>query len=136
MPEAEVTLSDLSNHALTVAKQNATALHADVTFHQGDLLRHYGLPVDIICANLPYVGRTWEVSRETHAEPDIALYAADDGLALIKLLVIQSSQLLKAGGRLYLEADPRQHDTIIDYARQNGLAHQESRGFIVSLIKT
>lgn len=135
LPELEVTLSDLSNHALSVAEKNARTLEASVDLHQGDLLRNYGFPVDIICANLPYVGRDWEVSRDTHAEPDMALYAADDGLALIKLLIIQASRLLRAGGSLYLEADPRQHAAIIAYAKENSLQQSETTGFIVSLYK-
>lgn len=135
LPELDVTLTDLSKHALNVAEQNAKALHAEVTLHQGDLLRQYGLAIDIICANLPYVGRDWEVSRDTFSEPDMALYAADDGLALIKVLIMQSSRLLAVGGSLYLEADPRQHEAIIAYAREHSLVHSETRGYIVSLYR-
>ncbi|MBI3889624.1 peptide chain release factor N(5)-glutamine methyltransferase [Candidatus Saccharibacteria bacterium] len=135
LPELTVTLTDISKHALNVAEQNARAVNTDIRLHQGDLLRQYGFPVDIICANLPYVARDWEVSRDTYSEPDIALYANDDGLALIKLLIIQSAQLLTQGGTLYLEADPRQHDAIVSYAKQYSLAHNETRGFIVSLCK-
>ncbi len=133
LPELDVTLVDISSHALTVAKQNAEALHANVHTHQGDLLREYGLPVNIICANLPYVDHTWDVSRETDAEPAIALYANDNGLALIKVLIIQAARLLRPGGQLLLEADPRQHQAIIDYAKQQSFVHQETRGYIVSL---
>lgn len=136
IPELEVTLTDLSNHALGVAKQNAQTLRADVATHRGDLLRDYGLPVDIICANLPYVDHTWEVSRETRSEPDMALYAIDNGLALIKLLIIQASGLLAPGGQLFLEADPRQHQAITAYAHQSHFSHLETRGFIVALKKT
>ncbi len=136
LPELDVTLTDLSNHALNIAKQNAKALNANVEIHQSDLLRQYGFPIDIICANLPYVGRDWEVSRDTHSEPDMALYATDDGLALIKLLIIQSTQLLTPGGSMYLEADPRQHDAIISFAKHHQLTHNETRGFIVSLCKS
>lgn len=135
VPELEVTLSDLSNHALTIAKFNARALCADVSFHRGDLLREYHLPVDIICANLPYVDRNWEVSRETRAEPDMALYASNDGLALIETLILQATQALPVGGRLFLEADPRQHAAIVAFAKQNEYTHSETRGYIVALIK-
>lgn len=135
LPETDVTIVDISRHALNVASQNARALNAEVHVQQGDLLREYGLPVDIICANLPYVDRTWEVSRETHSEPDIALYAANEGLSLIKQLILQVAQLLPSGGRLFLEADPRQHDAIIAYAKQVAIDHVETRGFIVSLAK-
>lgn len=135
-PELDVTLSDLSHHALNVAKQNALALDAKVSFHQGDLLRGYMFPLDIIVANLPYVDREWEVSRETAAEPDMALYARNNGLALINLLIVQSQQLLRPQGQLYLEADPRQHAAIIAYAKQYGFGLVTVEGFILSFIKT
>ena len=135
LPELDVTLTDISKHALTVAEKNAKDLDATITIHQADLLRNYGFPVDIICANLPYVGRDWEVSRDTHSEPDMALYAADDGMALIKLLIIQASRLLRDSGRMYLEADPRQHAAIVAYAKENSLQQNETKGFIVSFIK-
>ena len=135
-PDLEVTLSDISRHALNVAQQNAKALEADVEVHQGDLLRGYGASIDIILANLPYVDRTWEVSRETHAEPDIALYADHDGMALIFQLAIQASQLLTPNGLLFFEADPRQHKAIITYAKKYGLTHRHTVGFIVELQKS
>lgn len=134
-PEFDVTLTDLSNHALSVAKQNATMLHADVSFYQGDLLRGYGIPIDIILANLPYVDREWDVSKETQAEPDMALYANNGGLALINQLLTQSAYLLTAGGLLFIEADPRQHTAIVSYAKDNGLVHHQTEGFIVVLGK-
>lgn len=136
LPELEVTLADISRHALKVAEQNARALGAKVTIHQGDLLHGYGSAIDIILANLPYVDREWDVSRETHAEPDMALYASNGGLSLIYTLIVQASQLLTPEGSLLLEADPRQHDAIISYAKQYGLAHVQTVGFIVSLQKS
>lgn len=136
LPQLDVTLVDISRHALTVARQNATALNVDVHIHQGDLLHGYASPVDIILANLPYVDRSWVVSRETHAEPDVALYADQQGLALINQLIVQAGQLLSPGGHLFLEADPRQHAAIIRRAKQYGLAHRQTAGFIVALQKS
>ena len=133
LPRLDVTVSDISRHALAVAQYNANKLGASVHFFHGNLLHGYGLPVDIILANLPYVDRAWEVSRETHAEPDIALYATDSGLALIKALLAQASQLLPKGGQLYLEADPRQHTAIIELGATQGFKHIQSPGFIIVL---
>ncbi|MFZ1361081.1 MAG: peptide chain release factor N(5)-glutamine methyltransferase [Candidatus Saccharimonadales bacterium] len=135
LPELDVTLVDISQHALSVAKQNAVAHATDVQIHHGDLLREYGLPIDIICANLPYVDPVWEVSRDTHAEPRIALYARDNGLSLIKVLLLQAAQLLRPHGQLFLEADPRQHEAIVRHAKQQSFRHRETRGYIVSLTR-
>lgn len=135
VPELDVTLVDLSRHALAVAKKNAELLGAAVTLQEGDLLRNYGFPIDIICANLPYVSKEWEVSKEVNAEPEMALFAADDGLSLIKQLVTQSTQLLTPSGLLFLEADPRQHRAIIEFCESMSLVHKETNGFIMSFCR-
>lgn len=135
-PELDVTLTDISQQALNLAKQNAESLHADVRFYKADLLRGYGTPIDIIVSNPPYVDREWEVSPETHAEPDLALYAKSHGLALINQLLVQAALLLKPNGSLLLEADERQHAAIIQTAKDQGLTHQESLGLILHFMRS
>lgn len=135
-PELDVTLTDISQQALNLAKQNAENLHADVRFYKADLLRGYGAPIDIIVSNPPYVDREWEVSPETHAEPDLALYAKSHGLALINQLLVQAALLLKPNGSLLLEADERQHAAIIQTAKDQGLTHQESLGLILHFVRS
>jgi release factor glutamine methyltransferase len=68
-PELDVTLADVSRHALKVAEQNAHTLHADVTPVQSNLLANYPFVADIIVANLPYVDPEWERSPETTSLP-------------------------------------------------------------------
>lgn len=130
-PELDVTLTDISQQALNLAKQNAKLLGADVHFYKGDLLRGYGAPIDIIISNPPYVDRDWDVSPETNAEPELALYASSSGLALINQLLTQATQLLKPGGSLLLEADERQHAAIIQTAHEQGLKHASSLGLVL-----
>ncbi len=129
-PELDVTLTDISNHALSLAKENAARLVADVHFVKADLLHGYAMPVDIILANLPYVDSTWEVSADAKAEPQEALYADDGGLALIKQLVRQAANLQQNGGHLLLESDPRQHPAVIAHAKTFGYRHDKTEGFI------
>jgi release factor glutamine methyltransferase len=129
-PELNVTLTDISRHALNLARENATLLHADVQFVQGDLLRGYGAPVDIIIANLPYVDRSWDVSPDTRAEPEQALYADDSGLALIRQLLDQAALLLRPGGSVLIESDDRQQGDIITMAHKRGLKHRKTSGLI------
>lgn len=135
-PELDVTLTDISQQALNLAKQNAELLDADVHFYKGDLLRGYGSPIDIIVSNPPYVDREWDVSPETQAEPELALYAKKHGLALIDQLLVQAAQLLKPGGSLLLEADERQHAAIIQAAHEQGLKHASSLGLILHFTRS
>ena len=133
--EFDVTLCDLSNHALNVARGNARQLEADVTIEQSNLLTSYPFTPDIILANLPYVDASWERSPETNYEPPEALFASDDGLALIKKLVDEATIRMQSGGLIFLEADPRQHAEMIRYAKKHGFALRESRDFIVVIEK-
>lgn len=129
-PELNVTLIDNDNHALNLAKENGKMLHAQVHYLKNDLLRAYGLPIDIIIANLPYVDRQWDVSPDTQAEPQDALFASDGGLGLIKQLLEQASLQLKPGGHILLESDPRQQHKIIEFAKNLGFRHLRTEGFI------
>jgi release factor glutamine methyltransferase len=135
VPELEVTLLDISRHALKVAETNAKVLHADVAISRSDLLQAYPFQADYIVANLPYVDPGWERSPETNYEPALALFAEDNGLDLINKLIAQSPLTLVSGGHLFLEADPRQHTAIIKVAKRHGLSLVRQQDFIVVLQK-
>lgn len=133
LPDIEVTLTDISRHALMVARANASHLKANVSLIHGDLLSDCPFHIDIIIANLPYVGKDWERSPETNHEPSIALFAEHDGLALIESLIPQAASHLAPQGDLLIEAAPKQHQAIIDYAISHGFDHIKTRGFILHL---
>jgi release factor glutamine methyltransferase len=134
-PELDVTLTDISRHALTVAEKNAEALHAHVATLRSDLLTSYVLQPDIIIANLPYVDESWERSPETNHEPALALFARSGGLSLINKLLVQASDALPTDGLLLLEADPEQHDAIQTRARSLKLRPILVRDYCVILKK-
>jgi len=134
-PELDIAICDISNHALNVAKSNAKALRAEVTPILSDLLAGYPFSPDIIIANLPYVDPEWERSPETNYEPALALFADNDGLALIYKLIDEASPRITANGLVFLEADPRQHAAISTYAKTRGFAVRAKRGFIIVLEK-
>lgn len=122
-PELNVVLSDIDAQALSLAKENADANSAKVSLVKNDLLRSFGIQVDILIANLPYVDKKWHVSPETHAEPSLALYADNQGLALIYKLLDQALLWLNSGGYVLLESDTRQIPNIINYAESLGYKH-------------
>ncbi len=115
-----VILSDISKDALRIAEKNADEHHARIKIQQQSLLNGQLEPVDYIFANLPYVDKDWEVSPELQYEPKIALFAEDGGLKLILELIRQAPRCLTPNGQLFIEADPTQHERIIQAAdRQN-----------------
>ena len=140
LPDSQLTVSDISSDALEIAKKNAKALGVKpVQFIVSDLLSHWlshddPKPFNLIAANLPYVDRSWtDTSPEIKHEPDIALYAGDGGLALIKRLIDEAPRLLVSGGHLLLEADPNQHDDIIHYASVFNVIDHEGYGLLLQL---
>ena len=140
LPDLDVTISDNSSHALVVARKNAERLDAEpLEIVKSDLLSHWFdhslfQVFTVIVANLPYVDRDWERSPETAYEPDDALFADNGGLFLIEKCISQSIQLLEKNGLLLIEADPRQHNQIVTFAKKNGFSLYQKKGFIVGLI--
>lgn len=128
-PELEVCGLDISSEALEIAHQNAQKLGAKVQFEQHDLLANFTQSAHFIVANLPYVAPTWKRSKETNYEPSLALFAEDEGMALIKRLISQAASLLENDGYLLLEADPRQHQAISQCAKEQGFLLVQTRGF-------
>jgi len=133
LPELSVALSDVSRHALTVAMRNATALNAEVVTVRSNLLARVTGKYDIIIANLPYVDSSWERSPETDYEPQLALFADNNGLALIDQLIDELPATLNKPGLVLLEADPVQHNAIITKAHTIGLEHVETDGYAIAL---
>lgn len=133
-PSLDVSMLDISNHALNVAKENAKNLDADVAILRSDLLSDFPFKSQIILANLPYVDPTWELSPELQHEPEVALFASDEGLKLIKTLIKQARDSLEKGGHLLIEADLRQHDAIKKYATTHNFRFNDELGLILDFV--
>ncbi|HEU5228282.1 MAG TPA: peptide chain release factor N(5)-glutamine methyltransferase [Ktedonobacteraceae bacterium] len=101
---------DISPQALEVALLNSQRHHVEqrVSLRQGDLLAALPEPVDILIANLPYVG-TEEMALlapDVRAyEPHLALFSGPYGLGLLQRFCqeTQQSGMLKSGGVMLLE---------------------------------
>ena len=137
LPQCQVDAYDISPEALAIAQRNAQQHGAtSVHFIQSDLLAAAQQRYDVILANLPYVNPTWQRDdRETAHEPALALFAEDDGLALISTLLAQTEQWLAPSGLLILEADPCQHSRIIARAATHQLTHVRSEGYALAFAK-
>jgi release factor glutamine methyltransferase len=144
-PELEVWLTDISEDALVVARRNFRSLKAELglsskfklQYYAGDLLQAREVPntASIIAANLPYVATGFEISPDAKAEPDLALFANDEGYELIERLLPQAAAVLLSGGYLVLESDPWQQERIIKSAATVGLSLAQQRRFHLVLQK-
>lgn len=134
LPQLAVTLIDISADALKIAAKNADFHSADIRTLNSNLLAAYPLVADIILANLPYVDRSWEDnSPELTNEPELALYADDHGLKLIKKLLTEARARISKGALIILEADQRQHAAIVSYATERGYKLLEINGLAIAL---
>ena len=91
--------SDISNKALMVAKENAIKNNANITFLQGDMLKPFidnKIKVDIIVSNPPYIKENEEIEDIVkNNEPNIALYAKNNGLEFYESILKDANRVLK-----------------------------------------
>ncbi|MCL2858832.1 MAG: peptide chain release factor N(5)-glutamine methyltransferase [Streptococcaceae bacterium] len=113
-PDWQMTLSDISNDALTVAQENAENLGLQVQFIQSDLFSNINEKYDIIASNPPYIAfddKEMDQSVKLY-EPDRALYATDEGLANYRELAHQAKEYLAEDGKIYLEIGYKQGQAV------------------------
>jgi release factor glutamine methyltransferase len=106
MPQARITLTDISYKALLTAKANAIQLGATAAIVCMDLLDAARGPFDIVVSNPPYVspGESSRLQIEVREhEPHVALFGAEDGLAAYRTLIPSAERVLKPGGYLIME---------------------------------
>lgn len=127
IPGAKVLATDISEDALKIACENAKNLGADVEFLDSNLLESVEGKFDLIVANLPYVSKDWDWTSGIDFEPEIALFAEDNGLFLIKILINQAKRRTKY---LILESDTSQQEEIIDFAENHDFKLIKKDNFI------
>lgn len=121
LPCATVYATDISQEALDTASANCRAhdVSGRVWLLHGDLLAPLPGRVDIIVSNPPYIatGLLASLSPEVRREPRLALDGGPDGLDVVRRLLAQAPDRLKAGGRLIIELSPEQPRTVVELAR-------------------
>ena len=152
MPQAKVTAWDISDDALRIAKKNAEALGAEVTFEKRDALNHGDRHSDLRCAtiiepvpmihpvpmiqqwdaivsNPPYVCQKEAATMERHVlehEPHLALFVPDDDpLRFYRAIAKYGQKTLKPNGLLYFELNPLYASETESMVRELGFAETE-----------
>ena len=79
--DSTVDASDISMKALDTAKDNATKNNVNINFINSDMLSNITKKYDVIISNPPYLTREDDIMDIVkNNEPEIALYAEDNGL--------------------------------------------------------
>jgi release factor glutamine methyltransferase len=122
---AKITALDISESALEIAQINAKKhnILEQIKFIQSDWYQNLEeSKYDYIISNPPYIASNeqMQMAKETRMfEPDLALYAADNGLANYKIIIESASKYLKPQGKLLLEIGYLQRDMLFEILQQN-----------------
>jgi release factor glutamine methyltransferase len=126
-PDLEVAASELSEPALDLARVNGRRLDLDVRWLHADLLADVPDEFDAILANLPYVAESERAALAPEIlrhEPEDALFAGPDGLALIRALLAPGGPRSVAArdpvGLLALEVGAGQAPEVSELTRAAG----------------
>jgi len=123
--EAGIVVTDISNAALNIAKENLSFAKNRVNIYEGDLFdalgnleEHKNIKFDLITSNPPYISKEYMNTLPDDIkkyEPYQALEAGIDGLAISKRIVEISWNYLKPKGVLILEIGFDQGERLMQY---------------------
>lgn len=120
-PNATCTFGELKDiHVSTIEKnirENGIAAER-ATILTSDIFSQISGTFDLIVANPPYIPLEHQVSalRELSFEPSEALYAPDNGLALIHRFLTEAPQHMHPGSALYMEFNEGQEHDILTHS--------------------
>jgi release factor glutamine methyltransferase len=123
--EPDLTLSDISEKALIVAKENASHLGVDAKIEKSDLFCSLNGSYDMIVSNPPYIksdeieGLMPEVFRH---EPHLALDGGADGLLFYRKIFKDIGSYLVNGGVFITEIGYDEGESLIKLYKNNGFS--------------
>lgn len=122
-PDCIVWATDISAHALDVAKKNANAILGthSITFVQSNLFNELPeMKFDIIVSNPPYIDPDdyIKLPPDLHYEPRDALIAPQHGFGIIKLLLDKADKYLSPDGIMILEIGQNILNILQDHIQQ------------------
>lgn len=120
----EVVMADISEAALALTLENATALGAKIRTYRSDLFSAWAPKDDnpvippsdfnLVLANLPYVPDGENVSTEVSHDPATALYGGPDGLDIVRRFLQDALPYLAEGCLVMLEVGHDQGHSTAD----------------------
>lgn len=114
-PQLEVTATDISPDALSIAARNIADTGVRVTLRCGDLFESVvGERFDLIVSNPPYITaqEMRSLQPEVQREPELALFGGQDGLDFYRRIAREAPQHLTTGGWLLLEIGSTQAQAV------------------------
>lgn len=117
--DADITISDISKDALRVAEKNKDELGLDVEIIESDLFQNINNKYDCIISNPPYIKTGEEIEDIVKDnEPNIALYAGEDGLFYYDAILKDIKKYLNDKFLIAFEIGESQKDAVIELANK------------------
>jgi release factor glutamine methyltransferase len=135
IPEAKIWASDVSQHAIDVARQNSIKHGVDERIHflLGDMFQPFRdgeLLFQVIVSNPPYIPSDAFDSLAPEVkdhEPRLALDGGQDGMAYVTKILLEGAEYLTAQGWILVEMDPDQTSNATDLMEKTGRYHSPTR---------
>lgn len=129
LSDAQVIGVDVSTDALRTALDNASKLNLfnKAIFRKSDIFSNVKEKFDLIISNPPYIplSEKDKLQIEVGYEPDLALFAKNDGLEFYEKITSQASEFLNKGGCLMFELGIRQADSVKAFMEKAGFKNIE-----------
>ena len=120
--DVKILASDISSRALTVAKENASSLEADISFVESDLFSNIQDKFDIIVSNPPYIAHDDKKTIKENVlnyDPHLALFAGEEGMYFYRNIIEKSRPYLNEKGIMFFEIGYDQKEKIITLGENN-----------------
>ena len=120
--DVKILASDISSRALTVAKENASSLKADISFVESDLFSNIQDKFDIIVSNPPYIAHDDKKTIKENVlnyDPHLALFAGEEGMYFYRNIIEKSRSYLNEKGIMFFEIGYDQKEKIITLGENN-----------------
>ena len=115
-----MTLSDISGKALIVASKNSENLGLDVEIKNSDLFDKLNGKYDVIISNPPYIKIGEEIEDIVRLnEPEIALYAGEDGLDYYRRILKDIKNYLKDKYIVGFEIGATQREDVVNLINES-----------------
>ena len=102
-PHCNVILSDISEEALEIAKQNSQLLHTKLEIKKSSWLENINEKFDIIICNPPYIPLQEKLNPRVKKEPRIALFGGSKGLDHYNTILMSVKKNLKENSIIAFE---------------------------------
>ena len=111
--DSNVTATDISKEALTVAKDNTQKNNAEINFVNTDIYKGISTKFDIVISNPPYISYDEEIEEIVkNNEPNLALYADNNGLYFYEEILKNIKSILKKKYLICFEIGETQFQSI------------------------